>query len=115
VGLAIAFPAAVAAQILDAVADDGLPVLATVALTALVLAGPVAGAFVAGRQRASRWGLRGIAIGAACLLLIAVFGAVRRAVADEETAAFAIPVLTLVGGVLGYIGGRAAAAGRTRS
>ena len=114
VALAVAFPATVVAQIIDAVADDGLPVVATVILTALVLAGPAIGAFVAGRQRASRWGIRGVAIGATCLLVIGVFGAVRRAVADEDTAAFVIPVLVAVGGLAGWIGDRAAAAGRTR-
>ncbi len=114
VGLAIAFPATIAAQVIDAVRDDGLPVIATVALTAVVLAGAAIGAFVAGRRRRSRWGLRGIAIGAACLFVIAVFGAVRQAVADEETAAFAVPVLTVVGGALGLVGDRAAAAARRR-
>jgi hypothetical protein len=114
VALAIALPATVVAQVLDAVRDDGLPAPVTVGLTLLVLAGPVVGSFVAGRQRVSRWGLRGIAIGAASLLLISAFGALRRAVADEDVAAFAVPALTVAGGLLGFIGDRAAAAGRTR-
>jgi hypothetical protein len=114
VGLAIALPPTIVAQVIDAIRDDGLPVIATVALTAVVLAGPVIGGFVTGRQRSSRWGVRGVSIGAACLFLIAVFGAVRQAVADEDTPAFAIPALTLVGGALGLVGERAGAAARRR-
>jgi putative membrane protein (TIGR04086 family) len=115
VSLAVAFPATIVAQVLDAVRDDDLPVVATVGLSLIVLAGPVVGAFAAGRQRRSRWGLRGITIGATCLLLIAVFGAIRQAAADEDPVAFAIPVLAIVGGALGLVGDRAAAAARRRS
>ena len=112
VGLAVAFPAVVLAQILDAVLDDGLPAILTVVVIAVVLAAPVVGAFVAGRR--DRSGLLGIAIGATCLFVIAGFGALRRGVADEEVQVWTVPALTIVGGVLGLIGALAAPPGRTR-
>jgi hypothetical protein len=111
-GLAVAFPAVVVAQILDAVLDDGRPALVTVLAIAVILAGPVVGAYLAGRQ--DRSGLIGIAIGATCLFVIAGFGALRRGVADEDVAIWTVPALTVVGGVLGLIGALAGQAGRTR-
>ena len=114
VALAIAFPPTVVAQIVDAVRDDDIPAAATVVLTLIVLTGPVVGAYVAGRGRRARWGVRGATIGAVCLLVIAVFGAIRQAAADEDTTAFAIPVLAIAGGVLGFVGDRAASAARRR-
>ena len=112
VGLAVAFPAVVVAQILDAVLDDGLPAVLTVVVIAIILAGPVVGAFAAGRR--DRSGLLGIAIGATCLFVIAGFGALRRAVADDGVEVWTVPALTVLGGVLGSIGALAASAGRTR-
>ena len=115
VSLAIAFPATVVAQILDALGDDDLPVAVTVALSVIVLAGPVVGAFTAARRRRTRRGVGGVLLGAACLFVIAVFGAIRQEASGDEPTAFAIPVLVITGGLLGLIGDRAAAAGRTRS
>ena len=112
VALAVAFPAVVVAQIVDAVLDDGRPSWLTVLLIAVVLAGPVVGAAAAGRQDAS--GLIGIAIGATCLFVIAGFGAIRRSVDDDDVALWTIPALMVVGGLLGLVGGLAAQAGRTR-
>ena len=111
-GLAVAFPAVVVAQILDAVLDDGRPAVVTVLAIAVILAGPVVGAYLAGRQ--DRSGLVGIAIGATCLFVIAGFGALRRGVADEDVAIWTVPALMVVGGVLGLIGALAGQAGRTR-
>ncbi|MFL6205677.1 MAG: hypothetical protein ACJ739_10035 [Acidimicrobiales bacterium] len=112
VALAVAFPAVVVARILDAVLDDGLPAALTIALVAMVLAGPVVGGLVAGRRPGS--GPVGIAIGATCLFLISSFGVLLRAAADESVAAYTIPLLTVLGGLLGLVGDLAARAGRTR-
>ena len=114
VALAVAFPAVVLAQILEAVLDDGRPGWLTVLLIAVVLAGPVVGASAVGRRDAS--GLIGIAIGATCLFVIAGFGAIRRGVADEDVALWTVPALMVLGGLLGLIGALVAQAqaGRTR-
>ena len=112
VALAVAFPAVVVAQILDAVLDDGRPAWVTVLLLAVVLAGPVVGAAVAGRRDAS--GLVGIAIGATCLFVASSFGVLRQSVADEDVELWTVPALTLLGALLGLIGALAARAGRTR-
>jgi len=111
--LAVAFPAVVVAQILDAILDDGRPALVTVLLLAVILAGPVVGAFVATGQR-TRGLLIGVAIGATCLLVIAGFGALRRGVADEDVELWTVPALTIVGGVLGTVGALGSRAARTR-
>ena len=112
VALAVAFPAVVLAQILDAVLDDGRPGWITVLLLAVVLAAPVVGAAVAAPPQAP--GLTGIAVGATCLFLVAAFGVVRQGVSDEDVALWTVPALTILGGLLGSIGALAAAAGRTR-
>jgi hypothetical protein len=111
IALAVAFPAVVVAQILDAVLDDGLPAVVTVVLVAVVLAGPVVGASLTGRASSP---LVGIAIGATCLFLISAFGSLLRAAADESTTLTLVPLLTVVGGLLGLVGDLAARAGRTR-
>jgi hypothetical protein len=112
VGVAVAFPAIVVAQILDAVLDDGLPAVVAILVVAVVLAAPVIGAFAAGRQ--DHRGLIGIAIGSTCLFVIAGFGALRRGVAGDEVEAWTVPALTVIGGLLGSIGALASQAGRTR-
>ncbi len=112
VALAVAFPAVVVFQILDAILDDGVGGWLTVFFIVVVLAGPLTGGVYSGRRDAS--GLIGIAIGATCLFLIAGFGALRRGVADEDVAVWTIPALTVLGGFLGLIGALAAQAGRTR-
>ena len=113
IGLAVAFPAVVVAQILDAILDDGRPALVTVLLLAVVLAGPVVGAFVAAGRR-DRGLLVGVAIGATCLFVIAGFGALRRGVADEDVELWTVPALTIIGGVLGAVGVLGSRAARTR-
>jgi len=112
VALAVAFPAVVVGQIVDAVLDDGRPGWVTVVVVAVVLAGPVVGAAVAGDRDAS--GLIGIAIGATSLFIVSAFGVVRESVADEDVALWTVPLLTVLGGLLGLIGSLAAQAGRTR-
>ena len=114
IGLAVAFPAVVAAQILDAILDDGRPALVTVLLLAVILAGPVVGAFVAAGRRDDRGLLIGVAIGATCLFVIAGFGALRRGVADEDVELWTVPALTIIGGVLGAVGVLGSRAARTR-
>ena len=111
-GLAVSFPAVVVAQILAAVLDDDRPAWATVALATVVLLGPVVGAFVAGRPRGRA--AVGVAIGAACLFVISGFGVLRQSVAGDDAAVWTVPALTVLGGVLGWIGDLAARAGRTR-
>ena len=112
VALAVAFPAVVIARILDALIDGDLPAVVTVIVVAVVLAGPVVGGYAAGRTDPR--GPVGIASGATCLLLIAGFGALLRAVADESVAVYTIPLLTVLGGLLGFVGDLAARAARTR-
>jgi hypothetical protein len=112
VALAVAFPAVVVAQILDSVLDDGLPAVLTVVLIAVVLAAPIVGASTAARTHGG--GPVGIAIGATSLFVITGFAALLRSAADESIAASTIPVLTVLGGLLGLVGALVARAGRTR-
>ena len=58
--------------------------------------------------------LVGIAIGATCLFVISGFGSLLRAAADESTTLALVPLLTVVGGLLGLVGDLAVRAGRTR-
>jgi hypothetical protein len=46
--------------------------------------------------------------------VISGFGVIRRSVDDDDVALWTVPALTILGGLLGLVGGLAAQAGRTR-
>jgi hypothetical protein len=101
-GLAVALPAALVAQVADALSDDDVSAAITVPLVLLVLAGAAVAGSVAADRAGDRVALgRGPAAigGAAGLVVIAVvqaLGVARRLVADEDVAWGTIPVVALV-------------------
>ncbi len=118
--LAIAFPAALLAQILDALSDDDPPAY-VFALVPVVLAGALVGGWVAGRravdapQPARPW-VAGALASLAAIGLVLAMGVARRAAADEAIAWSSLPALAALAAALGAgtgaVGGRP---GRTRS
>lgn len=114
--LAVSLPAALVAQILDALRDDDLPNTVTVPLSVVVLAGAVVGGAVVGRRGSNRHGLVAALVGLVTLGVIVGLGALRRSVAGEDVTPFAVPAAMALGAVLGWLGGTLGAcwAGRTR-
>ena len=115
--LAVAFPTAVLAQILDAMnGDDDLGGALTAALTLVVCTGPVVGGAVVGRRCPRGHRLLAALVGGLAIAAIAAFGYLRLRVADEDPSALAIPVVAVIGGALALVGDGvgAAWAGRTR-
>jgi hypothetical protein len=115
--LAIALPAALVAQILDARHDEdaGTSPLAYL-LAVLVLVGVAVGGAVAGRQRAARPAATGALVGAAAVGIVLVLGIARRVVAGEDVAWVTVPgtvgVASGIGAAASALAARAA--GRTR-
>jgi hypothetical protein len=115
--LAVSLPAALVAQILDALRDDDLPNTVTVPLSVVVLAGAVVGGAVVGRRGSNRHGLVAALVGLVTLGVIVGLGTLRRSVAGEDVTPFAVPAAMALGAVLGWLGGTLGAwrAGRTRT
>ena len=109
VALAVAVPAALAAQVLDAATDDD-PGLLAYALALLVLAGAVLGGRAVARQAPDRPVLLGAAAGFVAIALVQVLGALRRSVAGHDVAWATVPLVTLV--AVGLAAGAAALTGR---
>ena len=115
--LAIALPAALVAQILDARRDEdaGTSPLLYV-LAALVLVGVGMGGGVAGRQRPTRPAAAGAVVGAVAVAIVLVLGIARRLVAGDDVAWATVPGTLAVAAALGAAASALAAraAGRTR-
>ena len=104
VALAIGLPAALVAQLLDELVDGELTSAVTVPLALLVLAGPVVGGWVVGRQRAPRALLLAAGAGALALALVSGLGVLRREVADKDPAPGLLPGAVVAGAALGAAG-----------
>lgn len=102
--LAIAFPAALVAQLVDAVADGDDPPVAVFALVPVVLAGTAIGGWVVGRRRPSHPILDGVLAGLAAMALVLGLGIARRAVAGEDVAWATVPTALAIAGVLAALG-----------
>jgi O-antigen/teichoic acid export membrane protein len=115
--LAIALPAALVAQILDARRDEdaGTNPL-TYGLAALVLVGIAVGGGVTGRQRPNGPAAAGAAVGAVAVVIVLVLGIARRLVAGDDVAWATVPGTVVVAAALGAAASALAAraAGRTR-
>ena len=115
--LAIALPAALVAQILDARRDEdaGTSPLLYV-LAALVLCGVAVGGAITGRQRPNRPAPAGAVVGAAAVAIVLVLGIARRLVAGDDVAWATVPGMLVFAAALGAAASAltARAAGRTR-
>ena len=113
--LAVSLPAALLAQVLDAVLDDDLPLLVTTPLAVVVLAGAVAGGWAVGRRSRGRR-LLGALVGAVALGLVVGLGVLRERASGEEVRAVVVPVTMVGGAALGLLGSGLGArrAARTR-
>jgi len=108
-GAAISVPAALVAQVLEAVLDDGLPAAGAVVLAVLAASGALVGPVVAARAGAGRGTC--LLAGAVLLTLVAGLGVGRRAAAGDALRAEVLPAAVAVGAALGAAGG---AIGSTR-
>jgi hypothetical protein len=101
-GLAVALPAALVAQVVDALSEDDVSAAVSVPLVLLVLAGAaVAGSVAAdragdrvalGRGPAATGGLAGLVV----IVVVQALGVARRLVADEDVAWGTVPVVTVL-------------------
>jgi hypothetical protein len=123
VALAVALPAALVAQVADALAegDDGAPAALTYPLAGLVLLGAAVGGRAVGRHVGLGGGrgrapALGGAAGLVAVTVVQVLGVARRLVADEDVAWGTIPVVLVVGAALAAGAAALASrrAGRTR-
>lgn len=107
--LAVALPAALIAQVLDALSEHGLPGALTGLLATVVLLGAAAGGWVVGTRPArpslAMSGLSGLV----AVTIVQAIGIARRTIADEDVAwggAAVVVVLGLLAGVAGGALGR---------
>ena len=121
VALAIALPAALLAQVLDALRnDDDSGGIATYVLAVMVLVGTSVGGGIAARAsgtaRRAVAALLGAAAALVAIVLVLALGIARRLVAGEEVAWATAPATALVATLLGTIAGalRARPTARTR-
>jgi putative membrane protein (TIGR04086 family) len=114
--LAVSLPAALVAQIIDALRDDDLPSAVTVPLAVVVLAGAVVGGAVVGRRRPGRHLVVAALVGVVALGVLVGLGTLRQSAAGEDVRLLVVPVAMTWGAVLGVLGGALGArrAGRTR-
>lgn len=90
--LALALPAALLAQVLDALRDDSRGVDGVVyALAGAVLAGMIVGGVVVGRQRPSRPAVSGALAGGAAIVVVLALGVARRLAGGDEVAWSTVP------------------------
>lgn len=116
VALAVSLPAALAAQVIDALHDgDGTPA-AVLLLVPVVLAGALVGGLAVGRRPGGRAPVVGAAAGALAIAVVQGMGVARRLIADEPVTWSAVPATIAVGAALGAIGATLTArrAGRKR-
>lgn len=100
VALAVAVPATLLAQILDAVRPDGPGRPLTYALALVVLAAMALGGTAVGRHRPAAPALTGAAAGAIAIAVVLTVGIARRLVAGDPVAWATVPGSALVGIVL---------------
>jgi len=115
--LAVAFPVALLAQIVDAVADGDDPPWPVYLLVPVVLGAMVLGGWVAGRRTASaRPWVDGALAALLAIVVVLAIGVIRRAAADESVAWATVPATAASAAVLGATGGALAgrSPGRTR-
>lgn len=90
--LALAFPAALFAQVLEALRDDDAGVgPAVYALAGVVLVGMVVGGVVVGRRRPPRPALTGALAGLVAIAVVLALGVARRLVAGDDVAWGTVP------------------------
>jgi hypothetical protein len=113
--LAVAVPAALLAQVVDAVSDDD-PGLLAYPLALVVLAGMAAGGDLVGRRASQAPARLGAITGLVAIAVVQALGIARRAVAGDDIAWATVPAVTVVAVVLaaGAAARRARQAGRTR-
>jgi predicted permease len=113
--LAVAVPAALLAQVVDAVSDDD-PGLLAYPLALVVLAGMAAGGDLVGRRASQAPARLGAITGLAAIAVVQALGIARRAVAGDDIAWATVPAVTVVAVLLaaGAAARRARQAGRTR-
>lgn len=102
--LALALPATLLAQVLDALADDGDTPALVFALVPVVLAGMVFGGWVVGRRGTPPVVGLGALAGLVAIALVQTLGVVRRLVADEVVAWGGVPAFLALGAALGVAG-----------
>ena len=114
--LAVAVPAALLAQVVDAVADDDPSAALTYPLVAVVLAGAAVGGWVSGRRATAQPVALGAVAGVIALAVVQAIGVARRIAGDDDVAWSTVPVVLVVGALLaaGAAGLAARRAGRTR-
>ncbi len=103
-GLAVALPAVLLAQVLDAMADDDLSALVAVPLALVALAGALVGGALVRRRPGGAWALAAL-VGAAVMALIGGLGAARTSVAGESTDLALLATSVGAGALLGIVGG----------
>ena len=90
--LALALPAALLAQVLDALHDDGGDAGPIVyALAGVVLAGMIVGGAVVGRQHPARPAASGALAGAVAIVVVLTLGVARRLAAGDDVAWGTVP------------------------
>lgn len=102
--LAVSLPAALLAQVVDALAGDGDPPVLVFALAPVVLAGAWIGGWVVGRGRTQPVIALGAAAGLIAIGVVQALGIARRLVADEDVAWGAVPLLVGAGALLAATG-----------
>jgi membrane associated rhomboid family serine protease len=104
VALAVAMPAALAAQVIDALDESTGTPTAVLLLAPAVLAGAFVGGVVVGRHRPPHAVALGAVAGLLALGVVLALGVARRLVADEVVAWSAVPAWLVAGAALGALG-----------
>ena len=115
--LAIALPAALLAQVLEALRDDGTDAGPVVyALAGVVLAGMIIGGVVVGHQHPPRPATSGAITGAAAIVVVLALGVARRLAAGDDVAWGTVPAPIGLAAALAAVASAlsARAAGRKR-
>jgi hypothetical protein len=104
VALAVAMPAALAAQVIDALDESTGTPIAVLLLAPAVLAGAFVGGVVVGRRRPPHAVALGAVSGLLALSVVLGLGVARRLVADEVVTWSAVPAWLIAGAALGALG-----------
>jgi hypothetical protein len=116
VALAIALPAALLAQVLEALRDEGDDAgVLTYGLAVVVLAAVGVGGCVVGRQRITHAAVLGAAAGLAAITVVLVLGIARRLVAGDDVAWDTVPATVLLAMALAAVGSALTARGTGRT